>query len=178
MRYILIILVVSSLFFGSSCTSYELGKGDKVDSLVVQLNMLEAKMQQVDIVKINQLISINEKLISNVNNLLKDTLLKEEMFVFSDFKRYRKSLVQIRENASFQFEQFGYTRVQLENLVEDIDNGLVVDDLFKEYYSSEKEAISRLDENADQLISWYSGTFEKFNTLKVEVEKILEEHSK
>ena len=82
MRYILIILVVSSLFFGSSCTSDELGKGDKVDSLVVQLNMLEAKMQQVDIVKINQLISINEKLISNVNDLLKDTLLKEEMFVF------------------------------------------------------------------------------------------------
>ena len=62
--------------------------------------------------------------------------------------------------------------------MEDSDNGLVVDDLFKEYYSSEKEAISRLDENADQLISWYSGTFEKFNTLKVEVEKILEEHSK
>ena len=96
------------------------------------------------------------------------------MFFCSDFKRYRKTLTQLVQNIEFQVGQIGYSKTQLENLKEDVKNGLIIDEHFNNYFSSEKESIARLKESSDNITAWYKGTFKRYDELKKGVEQILE----
>ena len=111
------------MVFGG-CSSAEKQKIDRVDSLYSVIEAVEDSMEMVSIAKVNRLIDENQNLLIKVQNQTKDTLTKEQMFFCSDFKRYRKTLTQLVQNIEFQVGQIGYSKTQLENLKEDVKNGL------------------------------------------------------
>ncbi len=157
-----------------SCSSPEEKKMDRVDSLYKVVEVLEDSIAKVSLAKVESMIEENQRLIDRVQNEYKDTIEKEEMFFFYDFKRYRKSITQLKQNIEFQTGQIAYTKTQLENLKEDINNGLIIDEHFKNYFSSEQEAVNRLKETSKSINQWYRGSFKRYDELKKGVHEILE----
>lgn len=174
MRFFIFLSFVIFLMVFGGCSSAEKQKIDRVDSLYSVIEAVEDSMEIVSIAKVNRLIDENQNLLIKVQNQTKDTLTKEQMFFCSDFKRYRKTLTQLVQNIEFQVGQIGYSKTQLENLKEDVKNGLIIDEHFNNYFSSEKESIARLKESSDNITAWYKGTFKRYDELKKGVEQILE----
>lgn len=157
-----------------SCSSPENSQFTRVDSLHSVLQSIEDTLAQISLAKVNRLVDENQTLIERVEKEYGDTLTKDQMFFFYDFKRYRKSLTQLVTNIEFQVGQVAYTKTQLENLKEDLKNGLLTQEQFNAYFSSEKDAVQRLKEGSISLSNWYRGTFGRYNELKTGVEAIFE----
>lgn len=174
-KTVLLFAVVVGLCWSVGCKNEHADKIKRIDSLYAELEAIEDTMQTIRISEINALIDENDKLVNKVNEEYPDTMSKEAMFFFSDYKRYRKSLVQLRENYTFQLEQVGFSKTQLENLKEDVQNGLVVGEAFNNYFKSEQEAVARNAETARNLKTWYTGTFDRYNELKKGLEDNLQE---
>jgi len=174
MRFFIFLTFVLGLMIFGGCNSAENKKIARVDSLYTVLESIEDSLEVISITKVNRLLDENMNLVTKVQNQISDTLTKEQMFFLSDFKRFRKSLTQLVQNIEFQVGQVGYSKTQIENFKEDINNGLIIDEYYNDYFNTEKEAIGRLKESSINISTWYKGTFKRYDELKKGVEQILE----
>lgn len=169
--FFIISIVFTTTFF--SCNHSNADKIAQVDSLLTQVKIIEDSLKIINSQILVKMINENTELVDRVQNEYKDTLTKEEMFFFYDYKRFRKTLNQLVDNKAFQQEQISSSILQLNNLKSDLVDELILQEKYPEYFALELENVNRLREATLNLVAWYKSAVVKYDYNKDGVEQIL-----
>ena len=77
------------------------------------------------------------------------------------------------ENYNDVMKELSYSKTQLYSMKTDIDNNLMPEDKFTDYYSSESKSVEKLQELVQNLVQWYDSALKMYEAKSPAVEKII-----
>ncbi len=164
------------LFFSISLFSC----GTRNAQFVSQVEELEETIQKaqqsivtIDTSKIGNALRISTGNLKFIQENFKDTMDKETAFLMSDYSASRKSLKRLLENYSDVIRELSYSQSQLANLKLDVENNVMEEQKFNDYYSSESKSVEKLDEYAKNIVEWYASALRMYEEKNSAVEKIV-----
>lgn len=173
MRKFTLVLVGMIIVF-SSCKNEMSKEIGEVDGLITMVNEIEKTVLSVDTAKAFQTkrqISKDLELIENIG----DTLDKEDAFILDDYYSGKKRLYRFHENYEDFINQIDYAKNQLKNLKQDLNNGKVTKEKYKEYYMLEHGSILELNSKVNKSVGGIEEAMQKMELKRPEILELFEE---
>lgn len=145
----------------------------EVEKLEETLKRVEQELQVVDTSKIGAYLRISNENLKFIQENFKDTMNKETAILISDYSASRKSLRMFNENYSDIMKELAYSKTQLYSMKTDIENNLMAEDKFTDYYSSESKSVEKLAELIQNLVQWYGSAIKMYEAKSPGVEEIV-----
>lgn len=173
-QYLLIISLIAFSFFACK-NAYEKELGE-VEGLITMVDEIEKTVLSVDTSKA---FDAQRKIAQDfkVLNSLNDTLSKEDAFRLDDFYSGKKKIFRFSSNYMYILKQVEFAKKQLNELKQDLNNGLIEKDKFKEYYSTEHASIMDLNMQVNKSVNGVDEAVQKLELNRSEIDKLLEELS-
>ncbi len=169
------VVVFFSGFLLISCSDSNSKFISEVDKLGSTLLLAEQSIKVVDTGKIRQfLIKSNENL-RFIQENYSDTMARETALLISDYSASRKSLRMFLENFSDVGREINYSKNQLFALKTDLENNLMEEGKFTDYFASESKSVEKLDDLSKNLLHWYETAIKMYEEKSPAVEKIIKE---
>lgn len=118
---VLVMVLVSSC---SGTDKYRV-ETSQIDSLLIQLDSAEKVFLMLDSASCTEKLKNVNTLLGEATNVIRDTLLKEEARLLSDFRSIKKPLKEFLTRRSSVIKEILVTRKQLKDLSHDLDEGLM-----------------------------------------------------
>lgn len=163
---------ISTALLIVSCSSNDRFLAD-VEKLEETLTKAEESLKAVDTSKTGEYFRISNEKLKFIQENFKDTMDRETTLIIADYAASRKSLRMFMENYSDVTKELDYSRSQLAALKADIQKGLMPEDKFTDYYSSESKSVEKLDELVQNLVQWYDSALKMYEAKSPPVEKII-----
>lgn len=177
MRYFVVAVLFSSLFFGcgSSTTRNHV---QQLDSLVTEIEKAEHLLDSIDVEKMVQYHAAADENLKYITGNFNDTLNRETAMKFSDYKVSFKSMGRLQHAIEEQEEQLEFSKTQVVNLLNDVKNNFVAEDRFPTLFYMEAEAVKGNVAGSEMLLQWYKTATRTFEKLNPEVVDFVEEMKK
>ena len=156
--YILLILVISLGI--SSCTNPNEKEIGEVEALLAIMEETEQSLLSIDTSIVFEAKRQMDKDITEVSSFT-DTMTREDAFKLDDIFRTRKRFNKITINYSGFIYEIEFSRNQLNNLKEDLENGLINKEDFKAHYAKEKEYVMVINNQISKVIGGLDEAIEK-----------------
>jgi len=171
-KYILIFLVLG-LSFSSCKNAFEKEIGE-VESLLSIVNDTEKSLLSVDTARVFSAKRQMEKDLAEINKT-KDTLTKEEAFKIDELFASKKGIYRLTENYSNFIGQINFSKSQLTNLKQDLENGLMTKEAFTENIAKEQTYVLELNKEINKGVDGLEVNLEKLRLFRPEIEELIEQ---
>jgi len=171
-RYILFILITGLVL--NACNNPYEKELQEVNSLIALVDETEKSLLSIDTSSVFAAKAQMEKDLSEFNMLV-DTMNKEEAFKVGDIFGNKKKLYRLTENYPNFVRQIEFTKTQLENLKQDLENGLIKKEEFSGYYEIEQSALMNLNHEIDKSINGIETAIGKFEIDRPDLLKMIEQ---
>jgi hypothetical protein len=170
-KYILFTLIIG-LAFTACKNAYEKELGE-VDSLLEIVNDSEQSLLTVDT---SRVFSAKRQMEVDLAELheVKDTLTKEEAFQLDKIFSSKKRIFRLTKNYSNFLEQINFSKTQLTNLKQDLENDFVSKDDFVIHIQNEKTYVLGLNKQINKAVNGLDVELEKLKLYRSEFEEIVE----
>jgi len=173
MKKITLVLVGMIIVF-TACKNEMSKEIGEVDGLITMVNEIEKTVLSVDTAKAFQAkrqISNDLQLIENLG----DTLDKESAFILDDYYSGKKRLYRFYNNYKDFIVQIDYSKKQLDNLKQDLNNGIVTKENFKEYYMLEHASLMDLNSKVNKSVGGIEEAIQKMELKRPDILNLFEE---
>lgn len=173
MNKILFFVLILSLTFTACKNAMEKEIGE-VDALISMVDEIEKSVLSIDTTRAfaaKRQISMDLAMIESLG----DTLDKATAFKLDDYYSGKKRLFRFSTNYKGFINQIGYAKDQLKNLKQDINNGLIEKDKFKDYYIEEQASVMELSSKVNKSISGIEVAIQKMELERDEILTLFEE---
>jgi ElaB/YqjD/DUF883 family membrane-anchored ribosome-binding protein/regulator of replication initiation timing len=159
----------------SSCTSKaDEAKIQSIDTLLKTLNDAEEMLLSVDAQKVDKKLAEINETADFLNTHLRDTIDKETAIEVSEYLRYKKALRFYKENYPEFIEAVNTSRKQLSDLKTDVENGVLDNEKFNEYYNNEMRIVLDISQNIDRAVNGVNLALNKIEEKRPVIEKVIE----
>ncbi len=167
---VLLIVIFSSLLV--ACGNQYQKEIAEVDGLLTMVNEIEKTVLSVDTSKAFE---TQRQIIKDLKYIesLNDTLDKETAFLLGDFYSDKKKIDRFYSNYHVIINQIDISKKQLNNLKQDLNNGLVSSEKFKDYYSAEHASIMDIDMKVNKSVRGIDEAIQKLEINRPELDKLL-----
>jgi hypothetical protein len=179
MRKIISITLLAITVILSSCTNPEVEEMVTIiDSSYTSIQKAEAALMAIDSAKIGNMVRYNDNSLSYIQDHFKDTATKEEGIFMSDIIAVKRSFSKLSRQQESLIDDMIYAKAQLNDLKKDVEGGLVTRQEFDVYFDTEKQAIDLFISTVTSTVSWNESNTRRFETMKPQIEKFIEEINK
>lgn len=143
----------------TSCKKQYKEQNKKIDSLLEELQQSNRTLTAVDTVTVFELA---DKVKSDLQLLhqMVDTLELESAEIIADAYGERNKLFYFKDNYSLFTKELNVSNQQVNKLKQDLNNDLLSDEKFNEYYQQEKAIIVNLNEKIAQVVKDLNEAFD------------------
>jgi len=170
-KYILLILLIIGIGFNSCKNAYEKEIGE-IEGLVSIINEAEKNLLSLDTAKVfaaKRQMQKDLRLIENSH----DTLTKDESFRLDDLFSCKKRLYRLTGNYSKYVGQINFSKKQLADIKQDMENGLMSIEEFKKNLSIERNFVIDLNMQINKEVNGLDVQIEKLKLFRPEIEEII-----
>ncbi len=158
-----------------SCTSKaDQAKINAIDTLLMSLNDAEEMLLSVDNQTVDKKLQLVKENTKFIQDNLTDTIDKATALEISEYYSYRKALTFYKENYGEFQEAINTSRKQLNDLKADVENGLLTDEKFNEYYNNEMRIALEITQNIEQAVNGVNIVLPKIDQKQPVIEKVIE----
>lgn len=161
------------VFFLFSCGTRNAQLISEVEKLEEQLKKAQQSIASIDTSKIGNYLQISTENLKYIQENYKDTLNKENAFLLSDYSSARKSLKRFSEQYSDVIRELSYTQAQLSALKADVENNIVDEQKFSDYFNAESKSVEKLAELTNNLNNWYASALRVYEEKNPSIEKFI-----
>ena len=158
-KYILGTLFVALLI--GACTNPNKKEINEVDALLVSVIEVEQSLLSIDTAKVFGTKRQLEKDLAAFNKI-GDTLSREDAFEIADYFGSKKKLYRLTAGYSALVNQIRISKEQLNNLKQDLENGLIDKEDYATYYSEEQSILKALMLKINKLTTGIDRVVEKY----------------
>ncbi len=174
MKYILLLSFCAGIVLSSCNQQVKNERLKRIDSLETYIPAVEAILDQIDSAQIelqlNQISQTEDWLLDNVD----DTIPKKPGMIVADYFRVAKYLGQsLGRYKSVQIE-VAYTKKQIQSLREDVINSFYSDEEFEGYFSTEADAVAKLNDAAGELATKHESISEEHKKLQMASTQVMD----
>lgn len=144
-----------------------------VEALYTVIDNTEKLLLAVDTAAVFSAKRQMDKDITALNEYV-DTLNKEEAFRLDDIFGAKKRLNSLTKNYSRFINQIKFSKNQLNNLKQDLQNDLMTKEAFKNHYAMEEDQLMMLDKQINKAIDNIDVAIEKLNSDRPELLEMIE----
>lgn len=171
-KYLFFILIISIAF--SACKNAMEKELGEVDALISMVDEIEKSVLSIDTTRAfaaKRKVSMDLAMIESLG----DTLDKATAFRLDEYYSGKKRLYRFSTNYKDFIKQISYAKDQLNNLKQDINNGLVEKDKFQGYYNVEQASVMDLSSKVNKSVSGIENAIQKMELERDEILLIFEE---
>lgn len=169
-KYIIPSLIIV-LGFSSCKNAFEKEIGE-VENLLSQVNEIEKSLLLVDTAKVFSTKRQMEKDLLAIN-ATNDTLTKEEAFKIDELFSSKKRIFRLAENYTDFLGQIDFSKNQLKNLKQDLENGLVTKENFTKHFDEEQNAVLELKKKINKRVEGLNVELEKFILFRPDIDEFI-----
>jgi hypothetical protein len=169
-KYILLVVVALTFAACSSLNEKEVGE---VNALISIVEETEKSLLSVDTSVVFSAKRQMDKDVLELNKY-KDTINREEAFRLDDILGSKKRLKNIVRHYSEFIKQINFSKNQLTNLKQDLENDLMSKEDYKSHYAMEEEQVMFLSNQINKLVGNMDLAIEKLKSDRPELLKIIE----
>tara|TARA_B100000809_G_scaffold265864_1_gene326131 strand:- start:1680 stop:2228 length:549 start_codon:yes stop_codon:yes gene_type:complete len=167
---ILFIVVSSLLGCGTSNFSKEIIEVDALLSLVDETEKMLLSIDTSRVFATKKRMEIDYKEFTQYS----DTLSREEAFRFDDIFGSKKKIFRTAKSYEAFINEIDNSKIQLNNLKTDLENGLVKKEQYLSYYESEKKAYEGLIHQINKAIGNFDVAISKYELERPELLELIE----
>lgn len=173
-KILLSLIIISSIF--TSCNSNKHQKEiSALDSLQILLNEAEKQLTSTDTAKVRTIKAEMQKNIDFITLNYKDTFSMSLATMLSEYAFPKKKVYRnFIGNYTKLMKDIEFTRTQLNNLKQDLENNKVPNDKVQQYFITEQNAVLTISQTIDQNVNTIEAYFLKFDTLQPKVLHIVD----
>jgi len=171
-KYILGILFIALIF--GACNNPNEKEIREVDALIAKATETEKSLLSLDTAKVFGTKRQLEKDIATFTKI-GDTLTKEDAFKISDIFGSKKKFYRLTAGYPKFINQLEISKKQLNDLKQDLENGLIKKENYTTYYSDEETALKDLDIQINKLVIGIDIVVEKYETDRPVLLSLMEE---
>jgi hypothetical protein len=165
-------IVIICVFGITSCTNPNQKEIAEVDALFEIINDAEKSLLSIDTALVfgaKRQMDMDIAEVSEIN----DTITREEAFRLDDIFRSKKGFKRITSNYPGFLHEIEFTKNQLNNLKQDLENGLIKKEDYKTHFSNEEEYILMLTGKISKTINGLDIALEKQKSDRPELLEII-----
>jgi len=170
----LITLVTFSSIWLCSCNEDYTNEIGHVNGLIKILDSSEEVLHDVDTSTLFEMTIFIKQSIKKIQSK-NDTLTKEAALEADQFVGRLKSLYNLSNNYKKYQKEIDLIRTQLNNLKQDLNNGIISKEKFPAYYENEQGAVITINENINHATNGISERFKKMKENKAAFEKLIDD---
>lgn len=174
MKNYILILIVTITFVFTACKNEMEKEVGEVEGLISMVNEIEKTVLSIDTTKAFQVKRQISKDLALIESL-GDTLDREQAFMLDDYYFGKKRLFRFYNNYKDFITQIDYSKEQLNNLKQDLNNGLVTKEKFKEYYLAEQASVMSLNGKVNKSVGGIEESIQKMELQRPDVLALFEE---
>lgn len=173
MKKVLFFTIIICLGFTACKNAMEKEIGE-VDGLISMVDEIEKAVLSVDT---SRAFSAKRQISADLAQIeaFADTLDKETAFRLDDYYYGKKKMYRFASHYNEFINQIAYAKKQLNNLKQDINNGVVDKDKFDGYYNVEQASIMELSSKVNKSVNGIEVAIQKLELDREEIVKIIEE---
>ncbi|PJA09593.1 MAG: hypothetical protein COX70_01390 [Flavobacteriales bacterium CG_4_10_14_0_2_um_filter_32_8] len=172
MKKYIILSLIFAIGFSSCKNAFEKELGE-VEKLLAEVNETEKSLLAVDTAKVFSTKRQMEKDLLTIN-AINDTLTKAEAFKIDELFSSKKRVFRLAENYADFFGQINFSKNQLKNLKQDIENGLITKEDFAIHFVEEQNAVSELKKKISKRVDGLDVDLEKFRLFRPAIDEFIE----
>ncbi len=175
MKKHVLILFTLLLGFVACKNAYEKEIGE-VEGLITMVDELEKAVLSVDTSKAfaaKRKMAMDIKAIDNLN----DTLDRETAFRLDELFKDKKVIFRFNTNYTSILDQIEYTKKQLADLKQDLNNGLITKEEFDTYYAIEHSSIMDLNTQINKSVAGVEEAVQAYELFKGDIDKLINDLS-
>lgn len=171
-KYISGILLITLIF--GACNNPNQKEIAEVEALIAKVGETEKSLLSIDTSKVFGTKRQLELDIAEFNNL-SDTLSKEEAFRVAEYFGSKKKFYRLTARYPKFIGDIETSKKQLDNLKQDLENGLVKKENYTTYYTEEQMILKDLDFQINKLITGIDVVVEKYEKDRPDLLNLMEE---
>lgn len=170
-KYIALILVVGLTF--TACENLLQQEINEVDALLLIVKETENSLLLVDT---SRVFEVKRKMVKDLAELdnFNDTLTREEAFRLGDIFASKNKIFRLKGKYGKLINQIEFSRKQLNNLKQDLENKVMKKEDFKLHYDVELTAVKELEMTLKKSIQGLEGGMQKYELDRKELFEIIE----
>jgi hypothetical protein len=170
-KYILVLLFVTVSFV--ACNNPNEKEINEINALIAKATETENSLLSIDTSKV---FGTKRQLEADIESFseIGDTLSKAEAFKVSDIFGSKKKFYRLTAGYPKFIEQIETSKKQLNDLKQDLENGLINKDNYSTYYSDEQIALKDLDLQINKLVIGIDIVVEKYEKDRPELLNLIE----
>ena len=171
-KYIIIIFVIGLGL--NACQNANEKQIGEIEGLISIIDDTQKTLLSVDT---SQVFSAKRQMENDLKdfNSTRDTLTKAEAFVMDNYYSSKKRIYRLTSNYAKYMQQINFSRKQLEDLKQDLENGLISKKNFSKYYTTEQMAVMDVNSQITEAISGLDVALGKLILDRPDVLKIIEQ---
>ncbi len=169
-KFILLSLIIGLGF--SSCKNAFEKEISEVENLLTDVNEIEKSLLAVDTAKVFSTKRQMEKDLQEINKI-KDTLTREEAFRIDELFSSKKRIFKLSEKYADFLGQIDFSKKQLMNLKQDLENGLMTKEDFAKNFSVEQTSVTELKNKIGKRVDGLDVELEKFRLFRPDIEEFI-----
>ena len=170
-KYVLLFLIIGLAF--NACKNPNEKEIADVKALIVSVEDSEKFLFAVDTSKVFSFKRQMEKDLMNFNSI-QDTLTKEEAFKVGDIFASKKRLFRLESNYPELIREIEFSKKQLNNLKQDLENQVMKKEDFKLNFATEKAAVKDLEGKINKSIQNIEVDLQKYELDREELLELIE----
>jgi hypothetical protein len=174
MKNFIIATVFLSVVFYSCKNAYE-NEHQQIKDLQITIDGAEEVLLSVDTASTFALVREIKQDLSQLG-IKYDSLDKEAAFKVADYFSNKKSLYFLHDNYTKFINEIKTARIQLKALQQDLDNGIITQVQFLDYYKNEQAIILDLNDKINKAVSSIAISIDRIKKSKKEVKELLKEY--
>jgi len=171
-KYILGLLIIGLSF--NACKNPNEKEIGEIEALITKVNETEKVLLSLDTGKIFRTKRQLEGDLAVFNKIV-DTLNRADAFKVADIFGSKKKFYRLTVGYPKFVSQIETSKKQLDNLKQDLENGLIKKENFTTYYADEQVALKELEFQINKLVSGIDVVVEKYETDRPELLALIEQ---
>ncbi len=158
----------------ASCSDHPYQKQiQKVDSLLVVVNDAEQILQNLSPNDYDGMLDTVSQDVKFIQNHYPDTMDLQTALKVDYYYRTIKSVSKFSTTLSSQSAELQYSKSQLKNMRQDLENEILNEESFEQLYPAEGQAVGRHRESVGNLKAWHETIAKTFNRHKPGIDSLI-----
>ncbi len=171
MRYVIPLIVIIYL---TACKKQYKEQNEQLNGLLMELHQIDSNYSQIDTSTVFEAANQIKTHLTYLHQLV-DTLDVEKAQFVAEAYQERNKLFYFQDNYLLFLEELKTSQNQLKALQQDLNNGLLTEEKFKDYFEKEKTIISNLKEKIDSSVQDMNRAFDELIQNTSSVQTLLKE---
>lgn len=168
--YILLLLTPLMLFACENAYQKEIGEVESLESIVNETEKMLFSIDTSVVYKTKRQVGEDLAQLQSFG----DTLDRETAFKLGDYFAGKKQLNRFTDNYQIFVQQIEFSKKQLVDLKQDLNNGLITKEKFHEYYMAEQSSVMDLNGRVNKSVGGLDKVIERLNAERDDIIQVLE----